>query len=90
MGRDSFEAATALTETVVDSLDIMRFWLLLEEQLGTQLSMHALESEPAPAQLMALLERQLRLEPDSSDTPLVFFMLAAGGTCRVWHGFGLI
>jgi thioesterase domain-containing protein/acyl carrier protein len=86
LGRDSYIADIPLIETGGDSLDALRLWLLIENILGTQLSMAVLESDPTPSQLMAALEQQLRaltggpvLHSLSATEPLVFLMTPAGG-----------
>jgi acyl-CoA synthetase (AMP-forming)/AMP-acid ligase II/thioesterase domain-containing protein/acyl carrier protein len=79
LGRDSYDAGTSLSETEADSLDLMRFWLLTEQMLGTQLPMDVLDSAPTPAQFVAALEQRLRSKADAPNAPLVFLMLPAGG-----------
>jgi len=79
LGRDSYDAGISLSETEVDSLDLMRFWLLTEQILGAQLSMDVLDSEPTPARLIAALEQRLREKAEPPNTPLVFLMAPAGG-----------
>jgi oxalate---CoA ligase len=78
-GRDSYNTDLSLTEIDADSLDVLRFWLLIEKVLGAQLSMEALEAEPTPAQLTAALEQQIRSKIYAPNAPLVFLMLPAGG-----------
>jgi acyl-CoA synthetase (AMP-forming)/AMP-acid ligase II/thioesterase domain-containing protein/acyl carrier protein len=78
LGRDSYIADLALSQTGGDSLDTMRMWLLIEKTLGTRLLMDVLESDPTPSQLAAAIERQLSavaVKPSQS----VFLMLPAEG-----------
>ena len=84
LGQESFDADIPLPETDVDSLEVMRLWLLIEAELGSHLSMDVLDTEPTPSQLVSALEQQLRagsdaLKTSSQDLPTVFFMLPAGG-----------
>jgi oxalate---CoA ligase len=84
LGRGSYEAGVRLPETEADSLDVMRFWLLIEKHLGVHLSMDVLDAGPTPDQLTDLLTKQLqeRLDFDTShtlDLPTVFLTLPAGG-----------
>jgi acyl-CoA synthetase (AMP-forming)/AMP-acid ligase II/thioesterase domain-containing protein/acyl carrier protein len=86
LGQESFDADVPLPETDVDSLDVLRLWLLLETQLGSHLSMDVLDTEPTPSQLVSALEQQLRagsdataLQISSQSPPTVFLMLPAGG-----------
>lgn len=76
LGLDSFIADAALSQTSGDSLDAMRMWLLIEKTLGARLFMDVLETDPAPSQLIAGLEQQLRAIPASQ---LVFLMMPAEG-----------
>ncbi|MGA2998717.1 AMP-binding protein [Bradyrhizobium sp.] len=78
-GRDSYDVGISLSETEADSLDLMRFWLLTEQMLGTRLSMDVLDSEPKPDQLVAALEQQLRAKAEAPNAPLVFLMPPAVG-----------
>jgi oxalate---CoA ligase len=83
LGHASYEAGVPLLETDADSLDVVRMWLLIEKALGRQMSMDALNSEPTPTQLTALLEQQIgtsaQPSSQSSTGPLVFLMPPAGG-----------
>jgi acyl-CoA synthetase (AMP-forming)/AMP-acid ligase II/thioesterase domain-containing protein/acyl carrier protein len=86
LGQESFDADVPLPETDIDSLDVMRLWLMIEKELGAHLSMDVLDTEPTPSRLVSALEQQLRggsdatdLQISSSSVPTVFLMLPAGG-----------
>jgi oxalate---CoA ligase len=87
LGRASYDSDAALADADVDSLDLLRMWLLIEKTLGKRLSMDIIESGPTPSELTASLAQQLRavsdgLTPDPSVTsgPLVFLMPPAAGS----------
>ena len=88
LGHASYADNTALAVADVDSLDLLRMWLLIEKMLGMQLSMDIIESGPTPGELTASLVRQVRsasrrLVPDPSATatgPIVFLMPPAAGS----------
>jgi oxalate---CoA ligase len=77
-GTASLAANTQLSDTGGDSLDAMRFWLLIEQALGRRLLMDVLDADPKPSEIAAHLERQLNLG-SSDQGQLVFLMTPAEG-----------
>jgi acyl-CoA synthetase (AMP-forming)/AMP-acid ligase II/thioesterase domain-containing protein len=86
LDRRSFAADTPWDQAGADSLDAMRLWFRIEEILGAQLPLGALEPGATPNRLAAAIEQELRasagrdvLNQRSEGSPIVIFMPPATG-----------